>query len=270
MNHRQIAVCSWSLQPKNPIDLATKVQTCGLKNVQLALNPLITNKIWDDVSNILRDFGIDILSGMLEASGEDYTSLETIAQTGGVRQDMTWKDTFHNAQRVAAKAAELEIDLVTFHAGFFPEENYMERQKMIDRVGEILDCFSGYGVNLAFETGQETPINLISILKEINHSTLGVNFDPANMILYGKGNPIEAIQLLSSWIRQVHIKDARHAKVPGTWGEEVPVGDGDFCWKSFLSFIDTSTNLVIEREGGEQRVDDVITAFQLLKGLDAC
>ena len=194
MNNRQIAVCSWSLQPKNPIDLVTKVQTCGLKNVQLALNPLIANKTWDDVSTILEDSGIDILSGMLEASGEDYTSLETIAQTGGVRQDMSWKDTFDNAQRVAARAAELNLDLVTFHAGFFPEENYLERQKMIDRLGKILECFSSYGVDIAFETGQETPTNLISILKEINHSTLGVNFDPANMILYGKGDPIEAIQ----------------------------------------------------------------------------
>ena len=56
---------------------------------------------------------------------------------------------------------------------------------------------------------------------ELNHPNIGVNFDPANMILYDKGDPVKALHVLAPWMRQVHIKDAKRTKIPGTWGEEV-------------------------------------------------
>ncbi len=270
MNSRQIAVCSWSLHPATPQDLAKKVNECGLSNIQLALNPLIQLKIWRDVQDVLKDAGITILSGMLEATGEDYTSLKTIAQTGGVRSDETWPTTWENAKRVATIASDLGLTLVTFHAGFLPSEACGERTKMIERLSDVVLVFADQGVAIAFETGQENATNLITVLEEIDHSTLGVNFDPANMILYSQGDPIEAVQALRPWIKQVHIKDAKHTEVEGTWGSEVAAGTGDFCWKTFLELVPPETDLVIEREGGETRIADVKQAFAMLKGLGAC
>ena len=225
---------------------------------------------WQTAEVELAESGISIMSGMLEAIGEDYTSLETIAETGGVRPDDTWEKTRQNAEAVAQKAQSMNIELVTFHAGFFPEESCEERDKMMERLRHILSYFDACGVSMAFETGQENAHNLITVLKELNHPTLGVNFDPANMILYGQGDPIEAVQLLTPWIRQVHIKDAKHPEVIGSWGTEVPSGMGDFCWKTFLSHIPEGINLVIEREGGEQRVEDVKQALNMLKELGEC
>jgi sugar phosphate isomerase/epimerase len=90
-----------------------------------------------------------------------------------------------------------------------------------------------------------------------------VNFDPANMILYNKGDPIKALRTLGRWIRQVHVKDAVKTKTPGTWGEEVPVGTGEVNWQAFfaaLRDLKFSGYYVIEREAGTQRVADIRAA----------
>ena len=90
-----------------------------------------------------------------------------------------------------------------------------------------------------------------------------MNFDPANMILYDKGDPIAALRTLGPWIRAVHIKDARRTKVPGTWGEEVTVGTGEVDWRAFfatLRELNYTGDFVIEREAGSQRVADIRAA----------
>ncbi len=87
------------------------------------------------------------------------------------------------------------------------------------------------------------------------------------MILYDKGNPVEALRVLSPWLQQVHIKDARRTKIPGTWGMEVAAGFGKVDWPVFfaaLRELNFTGNLVIEREAGEQRVTDIITARELV------
>ena len=69
---------------------------------------------------------------------------------------------------------------------------------------------------LGLETGQETAVVLLQVLAKLARANVAVNFDPANMILYDKGNPIEALQVLGPWVRQVHIKDARKTRTPGS------------------------------------------------------
>ena len=87
---------------------------------------------------------------------------------------------------------------------------------------------------ILMETGQENAETLRDFLEELSHPALGVNFDPANMILYGKGDPILALETLSPWVKHVHIKDARRSSVAGEWGKEVPWGEGDFDNEEFL------------------------------------
>jgi sugar phosphate isomerase/epimerase len=104
------------------------------------------------------------------------------------------------------------------------------------------------------------------LLRKLSRPNLGVNFDPANMILYDKGDPIEAVRVLGPLIRQVHIKDARRTKTPGTWGEEVAAGDGEVDWPAFfatLKALKYNGDFVIEREAGNQRVADIQQASQL-------
>src|SRR5206468_823846 len=116
-----------------------------------------------------------------------------------------WK----NIQATAALAQKLALKLVTFHAGFLPHDpkdpNFAKLQ---GRLRQVADAFLARGIALALETGQETAPVLAGFMKQLERPNVGINFDPANMLLYRKGDPIAALRTLGPWIRQVHIKDA--------------------------------------------------------------
>jgi sugar phosphate isomerase/epimerase len=175
--------------------------------------------------------------------------------------DATWDANWRNIQAVAELAARLGLKLVTFHAGFLPhEESDPAFAKLLDRIERIAAVFARHGIALGFETGQETADTLAAFLRRLGRPEVGVNFDPANMLLYDKGDPIEALRTLGPWLKQCHIKDARRTRVPGTWGEEVTVGTGEVNWPAFLATLDAlgyRGDLCIEREAGEQRVADI-------------
>jgi L-ribulose-5-phosphate 3-epimerase len=270
----RIAVCSWSLQPANPQDLLSKLQATGVKRLQLALDPLREHPdTWGGTATLLKENGFSVVSGMFGCVGEDYTTLESIRATGGVAPDATWDQNLKNIQASAVLCGQLGLKLVAFHAGFLPhDETDPAYVKMLRRLTEVAGIFEKAKITLCFETGQETAPLLLEMLSKFRQTNLGVNFDPANMILYDKGNPIEALRTLGRWVRQLHIKDATRTRVPGTWGQEVPVGTGEVDWPALfttLKDLNFSGNLVIEREAGDQRVADVIKAKQLIERLGA-
>lgn len=266
----RLGVCSWSLRPKGPRELAESVQACGLRWVQLALDPLRT-EAWslDKTARALNNSGIGIASGMIAMRGEDYTSLATIRETGGVRPDEHWEENARAVVDSAKLAQELGIKLVSFHAGFLPHSGQeLVRRLMVERVRTIADAFAAHGVRVALETGQEEAETLLRVLQEIDRPNVGVNFDPANMILYGMGDPHEALEQLAPHVMQVHIKDATPSAQPDEWGAEVPVGKGAVDWERFFDVLNTSVGPVdrmIEREAGDARVADVLRATKLVE-----
>jgi len=262
---RRLAVCSWSLQSANPHDLVAKLQAIGIHRVQLALDPLrAAPSDWEGTAELFQQKNVAIVSGMCGCVGEDYGTLDTIRSTGGIVPDATWDQNWANMEPAAAIASQLGLRLVTFHAGFLPHESSDPAYAKIQgRVRALADLFADRGIVLALETGQETAATLHQFLADLNRPNVGVNFDPANMILYDKGNPIEAMGILSSWIRQIHIKDARRTKDPGAWGEEVRVGQGEVDWPAFfgtLRKIQFVGDWCIEREAGSDRLEDIRAA----------
>lgn len=267
----RIGVCSWSLRPTSEADLVASVSRLGLPKIQLALGPVLEDpEAFGDVMPRLRDAGVLIASGMLEAVGEDYSTLETIKSTGGVRPDEHWPATLERARGVAALAAAEDLPLVTLHAGFIPHESGdPARTVVLDRLRTLADVFGDHGVRVGLETGQETATTLLDALAELGHENVGVNFDPANMILYGMGDPVDALRLLADHVVQVHAKDATPTETPGTWGSEVPLGTGAVDWDRFLDVVATlgpSVDVVIEREAGEARESDILAARRRLTG----
>lgn len=266
----KVAVCSWSLRPDSPRDLVAKLSACGISRVQLALGP-VREAGWDEKQTDLRlkDAGIEVVSGMMATLGEDYSTLDTIRITGGIRPDATWTRNLAAAEHDAALAARLGIDLVTFHAGFIPHDTKdPEWSPLVDRLRVLVDRFAAHGIRVGLETGQETATSLRAVLEAVDRPTLGVNFDPANMILYGMGEPVEALRQLADRVFQIHIKDATQATIPGTWGNEVPAGTGQVNWDAFFDVVRdrlADRNLVIEREAGDQRIEDVRTAALLVR-----
>jgi sugar phosphate isomerase/epimerase len=270
--NNRLAVCSWSLHPTDPNELISKLSGTGINRVQLALDPLRVDPArWGKAPQTLRDKQIEVVSGMFGCVGEDYSSLDSIRRTGGIAPDATWEQNWKNIQTTAALAHEMGLKLVTFHAGFLPHDaRAPEFTKMIRRLGEVADTFGAANLALGLETGQETASDLIAVLKALNRPNVGVNFDPANMLLYDKGEPIESLQALGPWLRQVHIKDATRTKVPGTWGQEVPAGEGQVDWAAFTGVLRQfkfTGDLVIEREAGEKRTADIRKAAELIGNL---
>ncbi|MHC5004399.1 MAG: sugar phosphate isomerase/epimerase family protein [Planctomycetota bacterium] len=267
----RIAVCSWSLQATTPQELIEMLHRLEIDSVQLALNPVVEDPaVWGRAAELLRGAGVRIASGMLAMAGEDYSTLETIARTGGVRPDQSWPHNLARSTRIAQCADEHDIRLVTFHAGFLPHDAGPERTKMLDRLHLVADAFEQRDVHLGLETGQESADTLLGLLEELRRPGIGVNFDPANMILYAMGDPVDALRRLAPHVRQIHVKDALPTDEPGTWGTEVPVGEGAVDWPAFFGVarrIEPPVDYVIEREAGDDRLDDVATARDVLRRL---
>jgi L-ribulose-5-phosphate 3-epimerase len=269
----RLAVCSWSLQPQSAEDLLKKLAATGLARVQVALAPIRENRggAWGDFTGLCARQGVTCVSGMMATAGEDYSTLDSIKRTGGVVPDATWPENWRTMQADADLAQRMGLKLVTFHAGFLPhDEKDPAFPKLQARVRQVADLFAGRGIALGLETGQETAETLAQFLKTLERGNVGVNFDPANMILYDKGEPVAALRALARWLRQCHIKDAVRTKVPGTWGEEVPVGAGQVDWKSFfqtLRDVGFKGDLCIEREAGDRRVADIRSAREHVQRL---
>ena len=258
----QLGVCSWSLEPSDPEDLVDKLRRLNLKNVQLALNPLLDNPVtWDDGRKILTQAGFNIVSGMFATIGEDYSTLESIKKTGGIVPDQHWDGNWLLVQGVARIAKQLGLQHVSFHAGFIPHDPLSSTlSTLLGRIERIAGLFADHGLTLLLETGQETAGDLLRFLDQLGQPNVGINFDPANMILYDKGDPIEALRKLLPRVQQVHIKDAVCTTLPGDWGTEVLVGDGQVDWPLFTAALIQENfrgGMMIEREAGDDRVADI-------------
>ena len=122
-----------------------------------------------------------------------------------------------------------------------------------------------------FETGQETPITLMRMLHDIGSEYLGINLDPANLLLYGKANPVDAVDIFGKKIRGVQGKDGLYPTCPGELGQETKIGDGRVNYPEFLKKLirlGYQGDITIEREiSGEEQIRDILFAKRYLSEL---
>ncbi len=268
-----LGVCSWSLKPTDPQDLIEKVRSTGLAAVQLALVPIRKNPdVWAGAIETLREADIRILSGMFGTLGEDYSSLEAIARTGGVMSDEHWKANQTIVEGIARIADAHDIDTLSFHAGFIPEDqNDPRHQTLLKRIQWIADHFAQHHINVLLRDrpgnrrqspalpGDAQPPQRRRQLRSRQH-------DPLR-----QGGSHRIVAKLLPHVKQVHIKDAASSDQPGkTWGREMPVGEGEVDWSAFMQVLNEANYtgpIAIEREGGQQRVEDVKRAAEHLHAL---
>ncbi|WP_428938903.1 sugar phosphate isomerase/epimerase family protein [Fontivita pretiosa] len=266
-----IAVCSWSLRPAGMAEMIDAVRQLGLEHVQLGLRPLLEMDQPARQAQIqqLRESGLKLTATMISFPGEDYTTIATIRQTGGLVPEDRWPERRDLTLRAAQLSAELGASLLTFHMGFIPASNDPLYRVMVQRARELATEVAAINVCLLMETGQESASELLQFLNDLNCRNVAVNFDPANMILYGAGDPIEAIGILNRHIRHVHVKDAIASSQPRmVWGTEVPFGTGQVGPARFLDALDKigyRGPLAIEREAGENRLADIRAAIRALR-----
>lgn len=182
----------------------------------------------------------------------------------------------YRAQRVeelkrwADFASWIGAPAIITHCGFIPE-NMTDPgyPPVVEAIREVAQYCAGRGVGFWFETGQETPVVLLRTIQRVGTDNLGINLDPANLILYGKGNPIDALDVIGPYVRNVHVKDGLYPTDGDHLGREVPVGQGKVRFPEFLKRlreIGFDGELIIEREiSGEQQVRDIRQAVSDLQ-----
>lgn len=268
-----IGVCSWSLKQKSAMELVAVMRQLGLSHLQLSLAELL------DLDHAKRDAelacyseaGVEITAGMIHFPGEDYTTIASIKRSGGFVPDEHWNARRDMSFRAAEFARSIGVERVTTHVGFIPRSDDPGYGMMVNRVREVAERYASLDLTIGMETGQETASELLQFINDLAADNVFINFDPANMLLYGAGDPIDAIGTLGRHIGHVHIKDAVLSSQPGVmWGSEVQFGTGQVGPVRFIASLKLcgyEGPLVIEREAGDDRVGDIAAAIRVLQQL---
>lgn len=269
-NNWPISVCTWSLQ-NNFEKLHTLADQTGPFLLHLALSPALKSDGEDYLAKV-KAAGFGISATMIDFAHEDYSTLDSIKVTGGIVPDEYWPDDKKAVLAAVDITEKLSVKFLSLHFGFIDPQDLTAEKKLIDRTKTIADYADKKNVTVLMETGQETADELKHFLEKLNHHALAVNFDPANIILYDKGDPIGAVKTLARWIKHIHIKDATRTQTAGSWGDEVPWSTGQVNTTEFLNTlkeIGYNGALAVEREAGDNRLADIKSAIDRLKAFAA-
>ena len=207
----------------------------------------------DEILERLSKYNITVTAVFGGFEGESYADIPTVVKTVGLMPPETRASRLAEMKEISDFAKMIGCEVIALHLGFVPhDDSDLAYADIVNVTKELCDYAANNGQALHLETGQETAPALVKFIEDTKCENLFVNFDPANMILYGAGEPIEALELLGSRVRSVHCKDAKWAANPGEeWGEEMKLGDGDVDMKRYLETLDKigyHGPLTIERE----------------------
>jgi len=236
-----------------------------------------TPELAAEFSKKCSDAGITLTCVFGGFDGESYASIEETKKTVGLVPAETRAARVEEMKEISDFAKQLGCDTVALHIGFVPEDRDSEDYKgLVSVTQDLLDHVKVNGQNLNLETGQESADHLLDFIGDVGRDNLKINFDPANMILYGTGDPIAALKRVGHLVGSVHCKDATWAEegTRGTaWGAEVPLGEGDVGMGTYLRTLNDlgyTGPLTIEREipeNRDQQKADIGNAVALLNEL---
>ena len=266
-----VFLCSTAIE--DPFESATKLHELGVNNTQIGpLGPeFYTDENADRLKAHLADLGITATTLFVGFPGESYASMAAVKATVGLVVPEKLDERVAIMKRAIEFTARLGAPRVALHVGFVPADPsdplYVQLVKVIQ---EIADYCAEYGLGLSLETGQETAEELLEFIHAVDRPNMGINFDPANLILYGKDKPVEALESVKAHVVSCHCKDGVWPTQEGELGSEMPLGEGQVDIPAFvakLKEIGYRGPLTIEREAGDDRIGDILRAKALLEGL---
>jgi sugar phosphate isomerase/epimerase len=258
----EIGLMFWG--EKNPRLAVRGIKALGLRCGQLGIAghvPIADVAALWKATLAEEDFAVTTVFAAYE--GESYADIPTVQKTVGFIPPATRTAREARTRQVIDLAAELGVAAFACHVGFIPEDrsdsDYVTVREIVRR---ICDYTAQNRMLFSMETGQEPAHALKSFIEDVGRENLRINFDPANLILYGTGDPIEALGVLARWVVSVHVKDGNWPPKdkPGSLGTEMPLGEGSVGIDRFitkLKAIGYRGPLTIEREVSlEQEMDD--------------
>ena len=255
-------------------DKFRQVYELGFKSCQLCCwnQKLMTEEIAQRVNDCCEKYSISISTVWCGWSGhavwDFYEGPLTLGIVPAEYRFERMKELMHGSDF----AKLLNVKNIATHAGFLPEEPASQQyNSVVAALKTVAEYAKNNGQYFIFETGQETPVTLRRTIEDIGTGNLGINLDPANLILYGKGNPIDALDVFGEYVRDIHAKDGCHPTDGHHLGEEKPLGQGKVNFPEFikkLKEIGYDGTLTIEREiSGEQQIKDIKAAKIFLEEL---
>ncbi len=255
------------------------VQELGVPTIQLHA-PSAAQRTSENAASFakrVRELGITVTAVFGGFEGESYADIPTTARTVGLVPLETRASRLREMREIADFARLLEVEVVGLHVGFVPHDRESEAYRQVVEVtAELCRHCQGNHQALHLETGQETGEALLLFIEDVGQENLFINFDPANMILYGSGEPISTLKLVGKYVLSVHCKDATWAQRRGEeWGAEVPLGEGDVGIENYLATLNElgyTGPLTVEREipqDRERQKAEIGHAIRLLSELKA-
>ncbi len=246
----------------------------GFTNCQLlSWNPAIwTNQFAEKVKEIFQSYNITITAFWCGWEGPAVWNFYEGPETLGLLPETYRYARMKNLMNGSDFAKLLGVTDVVSHMGFIPENPHDPQYKsLVCALKAVAGYLKSNGQTLLFETGQETPVTMLRCFEDIGLDNLGVNLDPANLILYGKANPVDALDVIGKYVRGVHAKDGLYPVDGRNLGREVRLGQGKVNFPLLiqrLHMLGYKGSLTIEREiEGEQQTKDILMAKEYLENI---
>jgi sugar phosphate isomerase/epimerase len=255
----------------DPDSAMAKVRDLGLPTAQIYVDEFHAG-LDDRLKHALESHHIEATSVVVGGPGKEVWDFYGGPLTIGVVPRETRAARVAQVKKASDFAKQCGISAVQTHCGFIPENpNDPLYRETVETIRDIAEYCKRIGQNLRYETGQETPITLVRTIQDVGTDNQGVNLDLANLILYGKANPVDAIELFAPYVQGIHAKDGLWPTDPKKLGEEVPIGKGKVDFPRIISQLkelDYRGAVTIEREiSGPQQMEDVRAAKTFLEGL---
>ncbi|MDD5677672.1 MAG: sugar phosphate isomerase/epimerase [Kiritimatiellae bacterium] len=263
-----------------PDKIFKRLRAAGFAHCQLAAPPdsyifgrngrVMTRKLCDAIE----ENEITVTSVFMSFPGQIWAREHAHATLGLVPEEFR-AERMVRACRIGNWAREIGVDEVVAHAGFIPEDGDGMLYKRFVGAMRLLALFLGSnGQHFNFETGQEKVDVLGRTIKDIGADNLGINFDPANLLIYDMDNPAYLVEKLGQYVMHVHCKDAVRPRQKGGSGEEARLGEGEVEFEKLLHdlyAIGFRGPLTIEREiaPGPEQNRDILQARQLIERIKA-
>ena len=246
---------------RDPDAAMAKVHELGLPTCQVFVDE-IEPELAGRLRRALDKYRIDATSLVVGGPGQEVWDFYQGPLTIGLVPRDTREARIAHIKKASDFAKQCGIAAVQTHCGFIPENpNDPVYKETVMAMREVAGYCKRNGQNFRYETGQETPITLVRAIQDVGLDNQGVNFDLANLILYGKANPVDAIELLGPYVQGIHAKDGLWPTNPRELGQEVPIGKGKVDFSRIvrrLKELNYRGAVTIEREiSGAQQVEDV-------------
>jgi L-ribulose-5-phosphate 3-epimerase len=256
---------------KDPDTAMAKVHELGLPTCQVYVDEFELEQV-GRLRQALDKHGIEATSLVVGGPGKEVWDFYQGPLTIGLVPRETRAARLAHIKKASDFARQCSIPAVQTHCGFIPENpNDGLYKETVTAMREVAAYCKRNGQNFRYETGQETPITLVRAIQDVGTDNQGVNFDLANLILYGKANPVDAIELLGPYVQGIHAKDGLWPVNPKELGEEVPIGKGKVDFPRIiarLKELDYRGAVTIEREiSGAQQMEDVRASKAYLEKL---